>query len=262
MSIVASVKVQDAIVLGSDSATQIWGSIPGGQQGVLKVYENAQKLFPLKKLPIGILSYGMGNIGPKSIDTIIREFSKTNNYSTGESYTIENIAKDLSKYISSLHSDLYDELAVEKRPQLGIFIAGYSSNESLGEEWEFNIPTMESPRKVRPKGKYGSSWRGVSLPFSRLYFGHDPRFTREIVPEDKLEETKLVLDKYRTNVMYDGMPVQDAINFVKFILKTTIDYVSFEIGPPSCSEPIQTSVINEEGFYWVMEPSPHLGDKT
>ena len=62
--------------------------------------------------------------------------------------------------------------------------------------------------------------------------------------------------------MYDGMPVQDAINFVKFILKTTIDYVSFEIGPPSCSEPIQTSVINEEGFNWVMEPSPHLGDKT
>lgn len=258
MSIVASVKVQDGIVLGSDSATQIWGGTSKGQQGVLKVYENAKKLFPLKKLPIGILSYGIGNIGPKSIGAVIREFSRDNTYSSDNGYSVEAIARDLLNHISKIHSEEFKEPEVAKKANLGIFIAGYSCGESLGEEWEFSIPGMERPKEVRPKGKYGSSWRGVALPFSRLYFGHDPRFTEEIVPKDKLEKAKHVLKKYQTNVMYDGMPVQDAINFVKFILKTTIDYVSFEIGAPSCSEPIQISVINEEGFYWIMEPSPHL----
>lgn len=54
---------------------------------------------------------------------------------------------------------------------------------------------------------------------------------------------------------YDGMAVKDALNLAKFILHTTIILSSFEIGAPSCSEPIQTAVIDESSFEWIDKPT-------
>lgn len=256
MSIVACVKVQDGIALGCDSATQISGMDQHGNIGILKVYQNAIKLFHLPNLPVGILSYGIGNIEKKSIRTLIREFSKEKTYSPKEKFTISGIANDLLVHTRSHYSQEFRALPDPQKPSLGMFVAGYSFGQSLGEEWEFVLPADNEARVVRPPEQFGSSWRGMSLPFTRLYFGKDPRGIKEIeslgVSSEKIDQ---VFAKYRGAVIYDGMPVKDAVNFVRFILKTTIGFTSFEIGPPSCSEPIHVAVIDpEKGFKWVDKP--------
>jgi len=257
MSIVASVKVQDGIALGCDSATQITARDPQGNIGVLKIYQNAKKLYNFgKDVPLGVLTYGIGNIGAKSIRTIIKEFEKEHKFSPNKAYQVKNFAKNLLGFMKKAYEEEYSSIPSDEKPLLGLFIAGYSSNSSSGEEWEFTIPKDEKAKPLRPKEIFGSSWRGVSIPFTRLYYGHDPRATQEIqaigVSADKL---KKVYEKYKTSIIYDGMPVKDAINLVRFILHTTIGLQSFEIGAPSCSEPIQTAVIDEDGFKWIDKPT-------
>lgn len=258
MTIVASVKVYDGIVLGSDSATQIMGRDPQGKIVIFKTYENARKLFQYLDFPIGILSYGIGNIEKKSIETLLLEFERTINI--GPYPSIQQLSEALFTFFNKKYHDWIKQIQTQDKHILGFFIAGYSPESPLAEEWEFVFPISDKPKSVRPIDQFGSSWRGVSIPFTRLYFGFDPRL------KDKLKDlgvSETIIDQafkeFGSNVIYDGMPVQDAIKFVEFILKTTIGLAYFEIGPPSCSEPIDIVVIDsKKQFHWISEKKLHL----
>ncbi len=254
MSIVACVKVQDGIALGCDSATRITGKGDDNKIGVLKVYQNAKKLFPFKELPVGILTYGIGNIGHRSMRTLLRSFEKKNEFSSQHEYTVNKIANELLIYIKGIYEEEFKGVEPEQQLMVGMYVAGYSSNADIGEEWEFVVPRDTEAKLVRQLDKYGASWRGVQLPFTRLYFGYDPRAFQDLQnSEINVGQIKTAFDKYTSKVIYDGMPLKDAINFVKFILHTTIGLNSFEIGAPSCAEPIQIAVIDEKEFQWVYE---------
>ena len=255
MTIVASVKVHDGIALGCDSATQIQGKDPTGNVSVLKIYQNARKLFRFQDLPIGILVYGIGNIGVKSIRTILREFNKENPISPESSYTVQGAADALLQFMRQKYDENFKTYKPDEKPTLGVFVAGYSKDASLGEEWEFQLPDDNSARIPRPNDDFGASWRGLAIPFTRLYFGKDPRAIDELIQNGVDEDLiNKVFGKYQTPVVYPGMPLKDAVNFVRFILNTTIGLNSFEIGAPSCSEPLQVAVIEENKFKWIDKP--------
>ena len=42
--------------------------------GVVKTYENAEKLFQLGDRPIGVAAFGIGALGERNIGSYIREF--------------------------------------------------------------------------------------------------------------------------------------------------------------------------------------------
>ena len=70
MSIVASVKVYDGIVIGAESMTQLFANVPGNPQPVcIKAYSHARKIFQVGRL--GILTFGGGNIGNRSIESFV-----------------------------------------------------------------------------------------------------------------------------------------------------------------------------------------------
>jgi hypothetical protein len=254
MTIIASVKVYDGIILGADSATQIMGQDANGNNVVLKTYQNAKKLFQYRDRPVGLLTYGIGNIGKKSIETLLREYDLQNTVAVSPNSDVEGISRDLLTFFSNAYNQFYGHITDEsKKPILGFYIAGYSPILALGEEWEFIIPRDTEPKKVRERELFGSSWRGISIPFTRLYFGYDPRVLNDLIslgiPEPQLRQ---IFSKYQASVIYDGMPVKDAVEFVKFILKTTIGLSSFETGAVSCSEPILiASITPKEGFQYL-----------
>lgn len=65
MTIAITVKVNDGVVLASDSATSLFFG-----PDLYNQYYNADKVFNLKKgYPIGALTWGAGNIGVSSIST-------------------------------------------------------------------------------------------------------------------------------------------------------------------------------------------------
>jgi len=255
MTIVASVKVYDGIILGADSSTQVYGNDEQGKIKLLKTYPDAQKLFRFQELPIGVLIYGSGNIEKKSISTLLREFNNDHKYPKEANYRIETLAMELLAYFREIYMAQYKNLNKEDQPALGMVIAGFSKGSSIGEEWEFLIPRDEKPKKIRNEEIFGASWRGISIPFTRLYKGFDPRIKAELekagVSPELLERAFM---SFISPIVFNGMPVKVAVEFVKFILKTTIGMASFEIGSPSCSEPICVAVITAtEGFKFEKE---------
>ena len=75
VTIAISIKINDGLVLASDSASTVLGQVPNtGELQVLNVYNNAIKVFNLRKgLPIGAITWGSGSIGQDSISTIIKD---------------------------------------------------------------------------------------------------------------------------------------------------------------------------------------------
>jgi hypothetical protein len=250
MTICASVKVRDGLVLGTDSMTQIWGHDMSGNRGIVKAYSNARKLFPICELPIGAITYGIGNLGPRSVQGFIRDFNSS--YSGRDD--VESVSQELYDFFNRAYRDQFGDTPGAR---LGFFVAGYSPDQPFPEEYEFQFPQDQEIQRVRPIDQFGASWRGVQLPFTRLYKGYDPRVIEDLknigVSEEAVRE---IVQKYESPVVYDGMPVQDAVNFTVFILETTIGLATLELGVPSCGGPLQiATVLPEAGFKWIKEPT-------
>jgi hypothetical protein len=121
------------------------------------------------------------------------------------------------------------------------------------------LPKATVPVRVRPDETVGASWRGVSLPFTRLYTGIDPRVEQILVGlgvnQTVLEGLKKsIAQQLTTKIAFEGMPIQDAIAFCKFIIDTTIGSAQYEIGVASCGGPVNIAVITRGGFEWVSKP--------
>jgi hypothetical protein len=113
---------------------------------------------------------------------------------------------------------------------------------------------------LRGPEDFGANWRGIELPFARLHFGFDPRTLNDLI-ERGVDRTVVeeISQKYQSPVVFDSMPIQDAINFCGYILRTTIAFSTFEVGIPACGEPLQMAVIlRRQGFIWVEEPRYHV----
>ncbi|MGH2619282.1 MAG: hypothetical protein ACRDHG_01760 [Anaerolineales bacterium] len=227
-----------------------------GQSGVVKTYSNSRKLLQVAEKPIGVMSWGAGNIGLRSIEGLLREFSKQPGLE--KIRTVQDTARALSEFLRGIYETEFPKIPVEQQPGIGLYIAGYSKNEEFAEEWEFTLPASPEPKEVRPKGGFGSSWRGIDIPFTRLYFGFDPRLSEALVAKgvDRDLVNQVVSQAgHQVQAVFGAMPVQDAIDFAVFVLRTTIGYVNIDLGAPSCGGPLQVAIIlPQSGFTWIEQP--------
>ena len=256
MSIVACVKVYDGLVLGAESMTQLFVNI-GGTAQYVKSYSNARKLFQIGDLPVGVLTYGAGNIGNRSIESFLDDFSKQ---FKPTDMRIAEVSQALFDFVRGPYEAAFQQVEASQRPPLGFYVAGYSTGQHLGSEYEFVLPGATQPAAARPDEGVGASWRGIAVPFTRLFFGIDPRVDEMLAsvgvqPDTIAKFRGLVTQNLVTKVAFDGMPIQDAIGFCRFILETTIGSATYELGMPSCGGPIIIAKITRTaGFRWVTEP--------
>lgn len=257
MTICVSVKTRDGIVLGTDSMSTVMLPDAGGQTVVAKTYNNARKLVQIGDLPVGVFTYGLGNLGPRTVYSHILEYGRAiPGYRSGEDWNVERIATGLSLHIGKEYSAIYDESEI--RPDLGLHVAGFATASALSEEWAIEFPDPGAPALCMGSGDVGTNWEGIELPFARLFYAYDARLLQALqaagmspaVIQGVLEETSLA-----PQVLFEAMPLQDAINFAVYVLQTTIGFTLFESGPSLCGGQFQIAVISEEdGFQWVSKP--------
>ena len=176
MTIVVTVKINDGIVLASDSATTF-----ADQQGnAVKIYNNANKVFNLVKgIPIGSLTWGVGGIGAASISTISKDLRRR---LTGDDpqhrdwkldpngYTMAQVAERARQFI---FEELFQKAYGTNPPEgyfLGYKICGYSAGAPLPELWHFMITggTCEPPKLMRDQSDCGPNWDGEYEAMNRL----------------------------------------------------------------------------------------------
>jgi hypothetical protein len=262
MTIAISLKVNDGVVLASDSAASIWAQSPDGQTlGVVNIYENADKVFNLcKGHPIGAITWGSGSIGNSSISTLVKDFRKVLNPSliSDGKFTIEEISNQFSKFIYNEHY-LPAFSSWVRKPDIGFIIAGYGAGLDYAEEWIFEIINgqLRAPKKLRGEGEAGIAWNGEPEAITRLYIGHGTGLP-VVLKECGIEANKIdeIMTKIRelliVPLVVPPLPIQDAIDLAEFLIETTMKFSKYKPGPTTVGGPIDIAAITKhEGFKWV-----------
>ena len=229
--------------------TQIMRQDDAGNVSTIQSYQHTQKLYRVGK-SIGVATWGAGNIGPRSVGSFIGECARKRTVS-GPNVNVEEVAQELSQTFQDGYRAAFEQVPQGNWPKLGAIVGGYSAEEPLAEVWEFSIPDSGQPTRVSPPNAFGASWRGVQLPFDRLYRGVDPRLRPKLIEKGITQQE---ISSYTSPFVFDAMPIQEAIDFVVFILRTTIDVSKFEMGMSSCGGPLWVLLLTRDGSEWVQRP--------
>jgi len=250
-------------VLGTDSVSTLLVATPQGQPAVAKSYSHTQKLFELRDYSIGVATWGAGALGGRSIAGLVADFSDS---LSSRPSTIQDAAVQLDQFISGLYNSQFSALPIAQQPVLGFWVGGYSQGTAFSELWEVNYPGPPSPgsrlRQTMIPTYFGAGWNGIQIPFFRLHKGVDPRFEAQLqqlgVSQEVIQQAKQATQGMEMQVIFDSMPVQQAIEFCRYILNVTIGYNKFEIGTPLTGEPVQVAVVTRRNpFRWVDELTFH-----
>lgn len=258
MTIIVSVKINDGIVMASDSAL----SFATGQ-----IYHHGDKIVNLcKGLPLGVMVTGEGGIGSESITTLLKDLRlrlsgrDPANPDWGldpEKYTVGEVAERLREF-------MFAEKALNG-PSVGFMrfrICGYSYGRPLPEIWEVKImgKSCDNPTLVRKEADFGVNWDGEYDVLNRLILGIPVDFNKVAVEsqlygtdaEAEAARQKLVPGLYQSFVM-TAMPIQDAIDLARFLVETTIGAIHFNFSArKTVGGPIEIATITKhEGFRWI-----------
>lgn len=257
MTIVASVKSRDGLILAADSMTTVTVPTEKGPQ-FFKSYENGRKLFHMRDLPIGAVTYGLGNIGSRSMEGLVLEACKQ---MSDDITGVEDVAQALYDHLRAEYDAAFEGLDEEQRPSCGFLVGGYSPDEAFAQLFEFEFPAAEGPTEALGPEHFGATWRGVDYPFVRLWRGFAPAMLNALASEDGIapERISQLVTPLEIGVAYEGMPVQDAVNFATYILDTTIGFSRFAPGVPVCGGPLQVAaILPDEGFCWIAKSDLHI----
>jgi len=270
MTIALSLKVNDGLVLATDSASTLVAQQPGGATAVVQVYNNANKVFNLRKgLPIGAITWGAGAIGRASISTLLKDLRRrltgedpahADWYVDPKTYSVEDVANRVKQFV-------YDDNYVAAfgtwpaKPTLGFIVAGYSAGVDIAEEWRIDIDAQGDcgvPSRVRPLDECGLSWNGEPEAISRLVLGYSPALPAVLekqlgVPPTQLPQAmQIISQRLQTQIVSDSMPIQDAIDLAYFLVDVTEKYSRYTPGAATVGGPIEVAAITKhEGFKWV-----------
>lgn len=265
MTIAISLKVNDGLVLAADSASTFLLHGPDGKPVTFNVYNHANKVFNLVKgLPIGIITWGAGSIGTSSIETMMKDLRQK--LSAGGNTPLDPHAyqvQDVARVVRTFFFEEHYRPALSERPnapELGFIVAGYSSGQSMAEEFEISMRGTECPDPVvvRPLPECGLKWAGMPEPISRLILGHGTGLaevleTRLGVPREQVQPAMQVIQQsLQAPLVVPPMPIQDAIDLAEFLVELTAKFYRFLPGAQSVGGPTEIAVITKhEHFKWI-----------
>lgn len=268
MTIAIAIKVDDGIVLASDSASTLTVRQPDGTIGVGNIYNNANKIFNLYKgLPLGVVIFGAGGIGQHSMGNLIktlrmmmkREGNDNDYYLDKNKYTVEDVANKVKKHIFDGHySDFYKDW--EHKPDLGIFVTGYSSGSDFPETYEITVAQGEcsQPKMLHNQTFSGISFGGQPEAIYRIIFGFGSQLPQVLkddltIPLEQIGPVmQIIQSKLQHNLVQGLMPIQDAIDLAEFLVDLAIKFTRYGLGSPTVGGPIEIAAITRhEGFKWI-----------
>lgn len=271
MTIALSVKINDGVVLATDSASTVMGAAPGGL-GVLNVYDNANKAFNLLKgCPIGAVTWGAGGIGNASISSLVKDFRNLlkegpegpDGYRLNQhEYTIEEVATKLRRFIyEENYVGAFANLPPEQKPPLGFIIAGYAQpNGKHADEYAVVIDqgNCGPPNALRRSDESGIFWAGMGESLNRLILGFGTALPNVLqqnlgVPVNQIPAAMQVLQQaLGAQLAISAMPLKDAIDLAEFLADVAIKFSKFSPGANVVGGPIEIAAISKhEGFKWV-----------
>lgn len=275
MTIAISTKIGEGLVYAADSTSTLFETFDtadGPQTRLVQSFHHARKLIQLERYPVGIMTFGLSMIGTRNLESLVAEYerSRLTPYELtqrGAGFTVEAVAADLHDFLRAKYDIVHpppvgvagQPAPPDDRPQMGVIVGGFSANEFYPDEWQILLPTG-APIRVRddPAGNFGVRWWGITTPLMRLIGGIDPGIEQWMVDQgiDQQNAEGIYLDligRFRWNIVFDGMLVQDAIDLAVFLANIAIGHSRFVVGPPVCGGHVDVAAITHNGFFWVRQ---------
>jgi len=260
MTICVSVRIPEGLILAADSVVSLEGTVstPQGQAtGILQTFDFANKITRIKDYPVGVMSWGIASISDRSIQSLIMEWE--HDYpllKDNETFSVRQIADGLQRFITERYDKAYPPSG--NRPKLGFFVGGYSHGQFFSDQYNCGFPDKPSWQEVRPNKpdgspSFGANWFGQIDAVTRLVHGFDRQGINELVKRgaDKDIVQKWIDDHVsELPLVFDGMPIQDAIDFANYAVQLTIGRFRFAVGPPLCGGNVDIAVITPFAFQW------------
>jgi hypothetical protein len=267
MTIAVAVKVNDGFVLSADSATTLQTDDGDGHAHVVNIYNNANKVFNLHKgLPIGAMTWGLGNIGPASIATLAKDlrrrfYGQDRTHADWrierDSYTMRGVAERVKHFFCD---EKYEPLLAggSVPGALGLLVAGYGADQDDAELYTLTLDEAgcHGPEPVLA-GTTGAAWWGQPEAITRMMLGISTSLPNALVnlgvpDSDAVAYAQAIQSQVQTQLVSPAMPIQDAIDLAEFLVRTTIQFVRFSPGDPTVGGPVETAAITKhERFKWV-----------
>ncbi len=165
-------------------------------------------------------------------------------------------------FIKKRYDTIYQTQEGQKIPPenriLGIAIGGFSDKQFFAEQYVYEFPITDKPSLVRPNRPdgnpdFGANWYGLTDALVRLIVGFDPQSLDVLVQRgvDPKIIQKWVDDHIALlPLVFNGMPLQDAIDFAEYCVQVVIGRYRFGPGAPLCGGDIDIAVIRPNSFRW------------
>jgi hypothetical protein len=255
MTVAVACTVPDGVILGVDSAVTI-----GEASNPMKVYEDAEKIFQLGNLPIGVAIYGLASFGVRTIGNLLREFELKN--PSGVLGKNKRNIKDIVEQMRSFFTNEYmktvvpvleaqkgvpfAQIPVTERPGLGLVVAGFSMGMFSPEVWNVLIPINSGANSgvlSIASGNLGSAWFAACTPITRYVKGHDPELLAAVITkceeihggaftDDQKKAVQDVAAKSEYQIVFNAMPIARGIEYVRFLVQLVISHHRFATGAP------------------------------
>jgi hypothetical protein len=261
VTVCVSVRVAEGLILAADSAVTLEGEIRGPkgvQQGVLQTWNFGNKVARIKDYPIGVMTWGIASISARSIMSLIMEFEYAFPDKDGNAgFSVRSVADSLLAFLTDRYEAAYPPKS-QGRPLLGLFVGGFSSGEFFSDQYRYEFPTSTEWTDVRPPKPdgtpdFGANWFGQTDALIRLVLGYDPAGLEELV---KRGVDPAIIQKWLDDhvaslpLIFDGMPLQEAIDFADYAAQVVIGRFRFSVGPPLVGGEVDIAVIRPDSFQW------------
>lgn len=138
---------------------------------------------------------------------------------------------------------------------MGFILAGYSAGASTAEVWTVSMEgtSVDGPRMVlgrdNPDGLW---WEGQGAAIARLVRGVEPGLSGRLQELGISPEEVTVGLGAMTSLWHAAMPIQEAIDLVRYLAEVVVGYVRFAPGALAVAAPIDLAAITvHDGFQWV-----------
>ncbi|HUZ66885.1 MAG TPA: hypothetical protein VMU56_04390 [Beijerinckiaceae bacterium] len=260
MSIAVSIKVQDGVVLASDSCVLHKGQI----------YFNADKtVAPVRGLPIGAMISGDGAIGLTSVLNHLRDFGQQAVLKTSP-LRVDRATYSLRSVVSAIADHLSDASVHESANTLtSLIVSGYSAQNNLPETWRILLDgrVRVEPELIWGPNEYGITWDGERECLDRLLCGTSHQL-RSVAQEFGMSGDAAgrfvarVGEACESDLVSPGMPLHDAIDLARFLVETTIAFIGFCLDrqPKLVGGMVDIATITRhDGFRWIQRKRNALG---
>jgi hypothetical protein len=244
VTICITIKVPDGLVLAADSMSSYTILNPATQGwDVVQSYSYANKLIQFGSVPIGALAWGIGSLQRRSIQNLIEEFVHLHLGSHAQP-TVADTTTALAQFMRIVYEQEYPDPSV--RPGLGFIVGGFDSSSPFARQWAFEFPQNPNPIEILPdvssKPVFGMQWYGMRDALARLMNGFDARLIQGLKDkgfdpakvDDFFSGQNLESLKLPYEIIFDGMPLQDAVDFAAYLVHVVKGRFRFVVGPKLC----------------------------